>query len=218
MKSLTIRTVHFPCALSHWCYSDYSSPELLLKDQWQLVQRTPKCIKKTQYIISRKFPALAVSINHTLRSRHWILFSQHRGEKQSTIFRTLHYYFFHPFFFIFSFSNLPGTTFFLQSLRGVFYCMLKDKICIESSNFIWVKIIYKNPKTYFMKLVQTIFPAVGFCSKDHSWEILYKIKIGLDSEKYSTVLISNWEYLHKYLQWKKSYFKTLICKLASSTL
>lgn len=96
--------------------------------------------------------------------------------------------------------------------------MLKDKICIESSNFIWVKIIYKNPKTYFMKLVQTIFPAVGFFSKDHSWEILYKIKIGLDSEKYSTVLISNWEYLHKYLQWKKSYFKTLICKLASSTL
>lgn len=60
-------------------------------------------------------------------------------------------------------------------------------MCIESSNFIWVKIIYKNPKTYFMKLVQTIFfPAVGFCSKDHSWEILYKIKIGLDSEKYST--------------------------------
>lgn len=127
--------------------------------------------------------------------------------------------FFYAFFFpFFSFSNLPDTAFFLQSLRGVFYCMLKDKICIESSNFIWVKIIYKNPKTYFMKLVQTIFPAVGFCSKDHSWEILYKIKIGLDSEKYSTVLISNWEYLHKYLQWKKCYFKTLICKLTSSTL
>lgn len=34
---------------------------------------------------------------------------------------------------------------------------VKDNMCIESSNFIRVKIIYKNPKTYFMKLVQTIF-------------------------------------------------------------
>lgn len=174
----------------------------------------------SQYIISRKFPALAGLTDHIPRSRHWILLSQHTGEMQSTTFRMLLDHFLHPFFFffIFSFSNLPDTAFLLQSLRGVFYCMLKDKICIESSNFIWVKIIYKNPKTYFMKLVQTIFPAVGFCSKDHSWEILYKIKIGLDSEKYSTVLISNWEYLHKYLQWKKCYFKTLICKLTSSTL
>lgn len=115
----------------------------------------------------------------TLGSRHLILLSQNTNAKYSTTFRPL-------FILCFSFENLPDTAFFLQSLRGVLYYMLKDKICIESSNFIWVKIIYKNPKTYFMKLVQTIFPAVGFCSKDHSWEILYKIKIGLDSEKYST--------------------------------
>lgn len=78
--------------------------------------------------------------------------------------------------------------------------------------FIRVKIIYKNQKTYFMKLVQTIIPAVGFCSKDHSWEILYKIKIGLDSEKYSTVLVSNCTYLQIFTV-EKSYFKTLNLKV-----
>jgi len=45
------------------------------------------------------------------------------------------YYFFPPIIF-FLYNNLPDTAFFLQSLRGVFYYMLKDKICIESSNFI----------------------------------------------------------------------------------
>lgn len=48
------------------------------------------------------------------------------------------------------------------------FVMYQHRLCIESSNFIRVKIIYKNQKTYFMKLVQTIIPAVGFCSKDHS--------------------------------------------------
>lgn len=174
--------------------------------------------QEIEHSTSRKCQGLVSLTHHNPRSRHWVLQSQHTSEKCSSTFKMLLCYFFPPLLFFFPFNNLPDTAFFLQSLRGVLYCMLKDKMCIESSNFIWVKIIYKNPKTYFMKLVQTIFPAVGFCSKDHSWEILYKIKIGLDSEKYSTVLISNWEYLHKYLQWKKSYFKTLICKLASSTL
>lgn len=209
MKSLTIRTVPFSlCSITFMLF--WLQPwELLLKDQWQLVQRTPKCIKRHNTSSPEYF-------------QPW-LFRLTTASGPGTEFCSLPsgcstITFFTHFFTTFSFSNLPDTAFFLQSLRGVVYCMLKDKICIESSNFIWVKIIYKNPKTYFMKLVQTIFPAVGFCSKDHSWEILYKIKIGLDSEKYSTVLISNWEYLHKYLQWKKSYFKTLICKLASSTL
>lgn len=79
--------------------------------------------------------------------------------------------------------------------------------------FIRVKIIYKNQKTYFMKLVQTIIPAVGFCSKDHSWEILYKIKIGLDSEKYSTVLVSNCAYLHIFTVEKKVTLKLLNLKV-----
>lgn len=215
MKSLTIRPVPFSlCSITFMLFWLQLS-RVVTERSMATCAENSKMHQETQYIISRKFPALAVYTDHSLRSRHWILFSQHRGEKHYLQDAPL--LLFSPFFF-FSFSNLPDTAFFLQSLRGVVYCMLKDKICIESSNFIWVKIIYKNPKTYFMKLVQTIFPAVGFCSKDHSWEILYKIKIGLDSEKYSTVLISNWEYLHKYLQWKKSYFKTLICKLASSTL
>lgn len=182
------------------------------------MQRTPKCIKRHNKSSPENFQPWLVWL--TTASGPGTEFCCPNTQVKSKVLHSWCSFiiFFHLFFFMFSFSNLPDTAFFLQSLRGVFYCMLKDKICIESSNFIWVKIIYKNPKTYFMKLVQTIFPAVGFCSKDHSWEILYKIKIGLDSEKYSTVLISNWEYLHKYLQWKKCYFKTLICKLTSSTL
>lgn len=182
------------------------------------MQRTPKCIKEHHTSYPENFQPWLVWL--TIASGPGTEFFCPNTQVKSKALRSeCAFIIFSSFFFLFfSFSNLPDAAFFLQSLRGVFYCMLKDKICIESSNFIWVKIIYKNPKTYFMKLVQTIFPAVGFCSKDHSWEILYKIKIGLDSEKYSTVLISNWEYLHKYLQWKKCYFKTLICKLTSSTL
>lgn len=182
------------------------------------MQRTPKCIKRHNTSSPENFQPWLVWLT-TASGPGTEFCCPNTHVKSKALHSGCSFIIFFTFsFFMFSFINLPDTAFFLQSLRGVFYCMLKDKICIESSNFIWVKIIYKNPKTYFMKLVQTIFPAVGFCSKDHSWEILYKIKIGLDSEKYSTVLISNWEYLHKYLQWKKCYFKTLICKLTSSTL
>lgn len=216
MKSLTIRTV--PFSLRSITFMLFWLQLSRLVTERSTRAENSKMHQETPYIISRKFPALTGLTDHSLRSRHWI-FCPNTQVKSKALRSECAFIIFSSFFFLFfSFSNLPDAAFFLQSLRGVFYCMLKDKICIESSNFIWVKIIYKNPKTYFMKLVQTIFPAVGFCSKDHSWEILYKIKIGLDSEKYSTVLISNWEYLHKYLQWKKCYFKTLICKLTSSTL
>lgn len=76
-------------------------------------------------------------------------------------------------------------------------CVLKVAILFE------LKLFTKTQRHTSWNWYKLFFPAVGFCSKDHSWEILYKIKIGLDSEKYSTVLISNWQYLQSYLQWKK---------------
>lgn len=87
-------------------------------------------------------------------------------------------------------------------------CSLRVGLCIESSNFYFeLKLFTKTKRHTSWNWYKLLFLPLAFCSKDHSWEILYKIKIGLDSEKYSsTVLVSNCAYLHIYLQWEKKFY------------